>query len=277
LREARLRAGLTQGALAERSGKDRVQINRYEAGAVAPNVDTLIELVRACGFDLPLELVPFQVSGDDDLSKVQNLSPERRLERMLDRAARPARSFDPVEVLAALERNYVDYVLIGGLAQVLRGADQVTSGVDICPSFAKDNLARLEAAIRELNTGADTQHPLALNARSMASEPIMKVATGAGELNVVCSPSGVPNGYVDLRRAATREDLGHGVRPLVASTGDLAAMAATLQRDKDLERLPVLRHIVELEARPQQPVQRRSQPPRMAQRRAARPGPQITP
>lgn len=85
LREARVRAGLSQAALAERSGKDRVQINRYEAGAVAPSLDTLIELVRACGFDLPLELAPFESRGDDALGEVQQLSPERRLERMLGR------------------------------------------------------------------------------------------------------------------------------------------------------------------------------------------------
>lgn len=83
LREARLRAGLSQVALAERSGKDRVSINRYESGGVAPSLDTLIELVRACGFDLPLELVALPPASDDHLGELQRLSPERRLERML--------------------------------------------------------------------------------------------------------------------------------------------------------------------------------------------------
>jgi transcriptional regulator with XRE-family HTH domain len=85
LREARLRAGLSQVGLAERSGKDRVQINRYEAGGVAPSLDTLIELVRACGFDLSLELVAAQSNDEDGLGELQQLSPERRLERMLGR------------------------------------------------------------------------------------------------------------------------------------------------------------------------------------------------
>ena len=85
LREARLRAGLSQVGLAERSGKDRVQINRYEAGGVAPSLDTLIELVRACGFELSLELVPAQPNDEDGLGELQQLSPERRLERMLER------------------------------------------------------------------------------------------------------------------------------------------------------------------------------------------------
>jgi transcriptional regulator with XRE-family HTH domain len=84
LREARLRAGLSQNDLAERTAKPRPHIGRYEAGAVAPSLDTLLELINACGFDLPLELVPLQEAGDDGLAELQQLSPERRLDRMLD-------------------------------------------------------------------------------------------------------------------------------------------------------------------------------------------------
>jgi hypothetical protein len=85
LREARLRAGLSQTALAERSGKDRVQIARYEGGTVAPNLDTLSDLVRACGFELSLEIVAAAGSSFEALSELQRLSPERRVDRMLER------------------------------------------------------------------------------------------------------------------------------------------------------------------------------------------------
>lgn len=84
LREARLRAGLSQATLAERTGKPRPHIGRYEAGAVAPSLDTLMELINACGFDLSLELTPLQETGDDGLAELQQLSPERRLDRMLE-------------------------------------------------------------------------------------------------------------------------------------------------------------------------------------------------
>ena len=43
--------------------------------------------------------------------------------------------FDPRGLLAALHRNDVSYVLIGGLARVIRGTDEVTSGVDVCPAL----------------------------------------------------------------------------------------------------------------------------------------------
>jgi transcriptional regulator with XRE-family HTH domain len=83
IREARLRAGLSQYELAERSGRDRSVIARWEQGAVAPSIETLIELVRACGFDLPLELVPYDASHGERLRKNALLTPERRVQRFL--------------------------------------------------------------------------------------------------------------------------------------------------------------------------------------------------
>ena len=54
-------------------------------------------------------------------------------------------------------------------------------------------------------------------------------------------------GYDDLRRAANREPLGQGLRPSVASPGDLARMLAALGRDEDAEKLHQLRRLIELE------------------------------
>lgn len=78
-----MRAGLTQYDLGERTNRDRAVIARWEQGAVTPNVETLVELVRACGFDLPLELVPYEASEEPRLQKNARLSPERRVLRFL--------------------------------------------------------------------------------------------------------------------------------------------------------------------------------------------------
>jgi transcriptional regulator with XRE-family HTH domain len=88
IREARLRAGLTQYELAERTGRDRSVIARWEQGAVAPSLETLVELVRACGFDLPLELIPRDEANLERLRKNVVLSPERRVQRILQARAR---------------------------------------------------------------------------------------------------------------------------------------------------------------------------------------------
>jgi hypothetical protein len=155
--------------------------------------------------------------------------------------------FDPRVILAALERHYVDYVLIGGLARVLRGAWELTRGVDVCPSVAESNVEHLAQALRELDGRTAGRGQPTLDQLALASDQPVALRTSAGALKIVSAPVGVPSGFADLRRGATREDLGHGVRPLVASTADLARMAASLHRAQDLERLRELRRIMELE------------------------------
>lgn len=156
--------------------------------------------------------------------------------------------FDPRTILAALERSRVDYVLIGGLAQVIRGADVTTTSVDICPSFGAGNLDRLVSAAAGLAAANLDGDEVQLSEATVGAEAVMSLSTSAGVLRIVGSPAGAPKGYVDLRRAATKEHLGHGVQPLVASVGDLARMASALHRDRDLMRLTQLRRIIELEA-----------------------------
>jgi hypothetical protein len=74
----------------------------------------------------------------------------------------------------------------------------------------------------------------------------MALSTSRGELKIVQQPEGT-RGYEDLRRAATREPLGRGIRPAVASVDDLARMLAALGREEDLQKLRDLRRLAELE------------------------------
>lgn len=85
IREARLRAGLSQVELSQRSGKDRAQLARWERDVVQPSFETLRELVRACGFDLATTLVPYQADKQQDtrLQKTLRRSPQERLQAML--------------------------------------------------------------------------------------------------------------------------------------------------------------------------------------------------
>jgi transcriptional regulator with XRE-family HTH domain len=56
-------------------------IARWEQGAVSPSVDNLLAIVEACGYDLPLVLIPRDTSQHETLETLRVLSPERRLER----------------------------------------------------------------------------------------------------------------------------------------------------------------------------------------------------
>ena len=83
IREARLRAGLTQAELSARTGTQRSVIARWEQGAVSPSFDNMLEVIEACGFELPLMLVPRDTALNERLDKNRMLSPERRALRFL--------------------------------------------------------------------------------------------------------------------------------------------------------------------------------------------------
>lgn len=85
IREARLLAGLSQGELGERVGKDRAQIARWERGAVEPSFETLRELVEACGFELSVAIAArnHDESEDAELRKKLSQSPQVRLQELL--------------------------------------------------------------------------------------------------------------------------------------------------------------------------------------------------
>jgi hypothetical protein len=139
--------------------------------------------------------------------------------------------FDPRGLLAALHRNYVSFVLIGGLARVIRGTDELTNGVDICPSLRPRNVELLGKALEELEAGRADRRRLSVEEESLRQEPVLRLRTSRGELKVVAEPAGTRRGFEDLRRGATREHIGEGLRPEVASVPDLARMSAALAHE----------------------------------------------
>src|SRR2546430_16199592 len=56
IREARLKAGLTQTELAQRLGRDRAQVARWETGGQEPSFDNLRAGVEAWGVSLRVEI-----------------------------------------------------------------------------------------------------------------------------------------------------------------------------------------------------------------------------
>lgn len=84
IREARTRAGLTQNVLSERTGRDRSVIARWEQGVISPPIESLLVCLHACGFDLPLVLVPLDASLDRELSDSLMAAPSDRVRRMLE-------------------------------------------------------------------------------------------------------------------------------------------------------------------------------------------------
>lgn len=87
IREARLRAGLTQNELAARLSRERAQIARWEVGGQEPSVENLRSVVEACGFVLRLEIGERKETPALDAQIETSLleAPQQRVQALLER------------------------------------------------------------------------------------------------------------------------------------------------------------------------------------------------
>lgn len=81
LRESRLRAGFSQRRLAELAGVTQPTIARIEGGLIQPTFERLLELVRACGLDLDVRVVPLDEDAWTVARRGLELTPDERLDR----------------------------------------------------------------------------------------------------------------------------------------------------------------------------------------------------
>lgn len=82
LREARRRAGLSQAQLARRAGKPTSVIGRWERNEVAPSLETLRAMIRACGLELRFVLADADDSQDAAIEAALSRSPAERLAQL---------------------------------------------------------------------------------------------------------------------------------------------------------------------------------------------------
>lgn len=159
-----------------------------------------------------------------------------------------AGAFEPESILAALEREGVRYVVIGGLAAVLQGSPVFTQDVDICPARDRENLERLARALRSIGArirteGAPEGLPFACDPEFFERAEIVNLITPHGALDVSFMPSGT-QGYADLIAKARTLELGAELQPPVAALEDIIRSKEAANRPKDVAALPVLRTLL---------------------------------
>lgn len=86
IREARLKAGLTQAELAERLRRDRAQVARWETGGQEPSFENLRAVVDACGFVLRVEIAEREDDEalDAELTTTLQQAPQQRVQALLE-------------------------------------------------------------------------------------------------------------------------------------------------------------------------------------------------
>lgn len=145
-------------------------------------------------------------------------------------------SFRPDEILRVLQGLGVHFVVIGGMAGIAHGSPFPTADVDITPRREPENLARLSAALTQLEARIRT------DAESLAAAGVRNLETSHGDLDISMVPHGT-DGYADLVREAEQLEI-LGVVVPVASLADVIRSKQAANRPKDQRVLPTLRRIL---------------------------------
>jgi predicted nucleotidyltransferase len=148
------------------------------------------------------------------------------------------------DVLAALERHQVRFVIVGGQAARLWGSPSLTQDFDAAYARDRDNLERLAAALVELDAKlrvatVDEDLPFLLDADTLERGFNFTFRTPYGDLDFLGLPAGVA-GYDELEPNAVPVEIG-GRRVLVTALDDLIRMKVAAGRPKDRVEVEVLR------------------------------------
>lgn len=238
LREARKRAGLSQAELARRTSRPQQSIARWEGGKVEPSLETLEDLVRACGWELVTDLARADPEYEGEIRRQLRLSPQARLGSTL-RA-----DFEPRRIVRELERAGVRYVLIGGLAAALRGSPRLIDApvVEVVP--AQGQAHTLESALDSL--GAETR-PAGIDDDAIVARARYALARVGAQLWLTERPWGT-DGFTDLARDAEQIAVVRGLSMAVASAQDLARIAAAAPATSERAQAATLRAVARLSA-----------------------------
>lgn len=152
-------------------------------------------------------------------------------------------ALDPECLFRVLDAHGVEYVLIGGLAAVLRGSTAMTNDADIVPARDDLNMTRLRDALVDLEArlrvadeadGVEFQpHPALL-----ASMAMLNLTTRCGDLYLAFQAAALED-YDALRAHSTVFEI-DGLRVHVASLADIIRSKEAADRPRDRAVLPIL-------------------------------------
>lgn len=151
-------------------------------------------------------------------------------------------TFHPREILRALARHEVVYVVVGGVAVQAHGGQRLTQDLDLVVPPDRENYDRLAAALTDLDArilGQEGQRSAAPpSAGLLASGELWHLDSDHGMVDVIVLPAAL-GAFDAVRERAHEVELGDVVVP-VAARGDLIAMKQASGRPRDLEDIALL-------------------------------------
>lgn len=166
------------------------------------------------------------------------------------RSSRPHDETGLFAILATLVANEVEFLLVGGLAVGYHGYPRATKDIDIVPAPDAANLARLSAALGELDAELlavgefrREEMPVQLSAEALRGGANWDLRTTHGRLDVIQYLAGALEAPRDYERLRSRAVPGH--YPFgtvwVAGYDDLIDLKTLAGRDQDLIDIRALR------------------------------------
>jgi hypothetical protein len=153
---------------------------------------------------------------------------------------------DYLSILGTLRRHGVDFIVVGGVCAVLHGAPLATFDLDVVHSREPHNLARLIAALEELDAhyriaGRRDKKP---GPSHLASGGHQLLMTRFGPLDLL-GIIGRGRDYVQLLDHSVELEIGRHLRVRVLSLESLVKTKEETGQEKDRAALPVLRQVLE--------------------------------
>ena len=84
VKESRQRASLSQTELARRAGTTQSVIARTEGATTSPSFDRMVSLIRACGYDVQIRIVPLDETDWNQARQNLKLSTNERVQKLIN-------------------------------------------------------------------------------------------------------------------------------------------------------------------------------------------------
>jgi predicted nucleotidyltransferase len=148
---------------------------------------------------------------------------------------------DLTDILERLTKAEVEFVLVGGLAAVTYGSSMATQDIDICCSFAPDNLLRIQSALEDLNPVhrmTSNLVPLKLTEENCTSLKNLYLETDWGQLDCLGEILGI-GGFKEVQCLSETIGLG-GHQCKILQIEALITAKKAMGRPKDIETIQQL-------------------------------------
>lgn len=169
-------------------------------------------------------------------------------------SAERERPFDLGELVAALARHGVDYLVIGGVATQVHGHHRTTMDLDVTPEPSPENLGRLGAALVELDArprgaqAGEVEIPISDPERLALAAIVPPLLTRHGQIHILKEPKGGRE-FDEMRERALVVEIG-GAEVAIVSLDDLIRMKRAAGRPRDLDDITALTEVEEQDRGP---------------------------